>query len=238
MVVDSLAYGLTHYFVMKCIGEQGAMSGFSNLAEVTLPVDFDVAIRDTGLESALREHLDKPSGPLRYAELVTMTEFDASDRGVVDLTGLQYCENSIFLGINDNAIVDLSPLRDLSKLWAISAAQNNISDVSPLATITSLGQLSLGQNNITDVSSLAGLTGLSVFRINGNAVVDISAVQDMTELEWLDLKNNQVTDLSPVVANSGLGEGDRVDLYGNPLSETSITTHIPALEARGVIVNY
>jgi len=42
----------------------------------------------------------------------------------------------------------------------------------------------------------------------------------------------------PLVENLGLGEGDKVNLEGNPLSLDSINIYIPELEARGVIVIY
>jgi len=38
------------------------------------------------------------------------------------------------------------------------------------------------------------------------------------------------------VNNKGLGAGDVVELYGNPLNEKSIIEYIPALRARGVNV--
>jgi hypothetical protein len=40
------------------------------------------------------------------------------------------------------------------------------------------------------------------------------------------------------VANAGLGGGDKVDLGYNPLSDTSLYTYIPQLQAGGVIVSY
>jgi len=40
------------------------------------------------------------------------------------------------------------------------------------------------------------------------------------------------------VDNDGLGAGDMVWLYDNPLSGQSINEYIPALQARGVTVNY
>ena len=41
-----------------------------------------------------------------------------------------------------------------------------------------------------------------------------------------------------MVANTGLGSGDEVDVRNNPLSATSINTHIPALQGRGVDVRF
>ena len=60
----------------------------------------------------------------------------------------------------------------------------------------------------------------------------------LTSLKILDLANNSISDLAPLVANTGLGSGDRVIMNGNPLSAASINTHIPALQVRGVEVNF
>jgi len=49
---------------------------------------------------------------------------------------------------------------------------------------------------------------------------------------------NSISDISPLVENSGLSEGDTVDLGDNPLSATSINVYIPQLEERGVDVRY
>lgn len=238
MDLDSLISGLTYYFGIKCIGAEGAESGLSNLAEIELPLDFDVAIPDTALESVLRETLNKPTGAIRYADLLTLNEVIGNERRITVLTGLEYCENLVFIHMNDNLISDLTPLSGLDTLWALNMLNNNISDVSPLASITSLGQLNLGGNHLADISALSGLTGLSGFRVQYNDIVDINAVQYMIQLEWLDLTGNQIADISPLVANAGLGAGDEVYLRYNPLSETSINTHIPALQARGVVVYY
>jgi len=238
MDIDSLAFGQTYYFGMKCIGSAGAQSGLSNMAEVELPIDFDVTIPDAALDSVLRQLVNKPTGTLRYIDMITITEIVAEGLDIADLTGLQYCENLAFLHVNENQISDLTPLSGLDHLWAVGLYGNQISDVSPLAAVTSLGQLVLGGNEITDISSLATLTNLSVFRVQSNAIVDVGAVQYMTKLEWLDLSNNEISDLSPLVANTGLGAGDEADVRWNPLSETAINTHIPALQARGVEVRY
>ena len=40
------------------------------------------------------------------------------------------------------------------------------------------------------------------------------------------------------MANTGLGSGDTVNLKSNPLSSASINTHIPALQRRGVTVEF
>ena len=60
----------------------------------------------------------------------------------------------------------------------------------------------------------------------------------MTDLRWLDLSSNNISDISPLVANTGLGDGDTAYVQGNVLSYLSIHTHIPILQSRGVRVYF
>ena len=60
----------------------------------------------------------------------------------------------------------------------------------------------------------------------------------LTNLLELYLAENSVSDLSPLVANMGLGANTEIDVQGNPLSYPSIYTHIPALQARSVYIDF
>jgi len=57
---------------------------------------------------------------------------------------------------------------------------------------------------------------------------------DLTGLWWLDLSDNNISDILPLLTNSGIAEGDFVDLRGNPLNSTSVDVYIPQLEEKGV----
>ena len=69
-------------------------------------------------------------------------------------------------------------------------------------------------------------------------ITDLTGLEHATQLRELRLNGNPISDLSPLVANTGLGDGDEVDVQENPLSYTSINTHIPALQSRGVTVQF
>ena len=117
---------------------------------------------------------------------------------------------------------------------------NRISDISPLASLTSLADLDLTHNQISDISPLASanLTSLTELDLWGNQISDISPLASLTNLTELWLGANQIGDIKPLADNLDLGEGDYVNLQRNPLSDTSLNTYIPQLEARGVIVDY
>ena len=73
---------------------------------------------------------------------------------------------------------------------------------------------------------MATLTRLVVAN---KTIRDLTGLEFATGLDTRDLGGNRISDLSPLVSNSGLGRGDRVDVQGNPLNASSRTTHIPTL---------
>ena len=115
---------------------------------------------------------------------------------------------------------------------------NSISNISPVAGLTNLTRVNLSNNSISDLFPVARLTNLEWLHLNNNSISDISPVAGLTNLTHLGFDNNSISDLSPLVENTGLGNGDVVWVYGNPLSYQSIHTHIPTLKRRGVIVRY
>jgi len=135
-------------------------------------------------------------------------------------------------------ISDISPLAGLTSLTELDLFYNQISDISPLAGLTSLTRLDLGYNQISDISPLLNLTSLTHLSLHDNQISDISPLASLTSLIELHLEANNISDIKPLVDNLGLGEGDWVVLRFNPLSDTSLDTYVPQLEARGVIVDY
>ena len=88
------------------------------------------------------------------------------------------------------------------------------------------------------MAPLADLTGLETLNLSANRITDVAPLADLTGLETLYLNRNRITDIGPLVSNSGLSHGDLLGLPGNPLNARSLNEHIPALEARGVEVNF
>ena len=110
--------------------------------------------------------------------------------------------------------------------------------MSALSDLTSLERLYLYNNSISDISSLSGLTSLERLYLYNNSISDISSLSGLTNLERLYLYNNNISDIAPLVANMGLSEGDNVNVKGNPLSDTSLDTHIPALQSREIEISF
>ena len=127
---------------------------------------------------------------------------------------------------------------EMETLVVLYATNKNVTNLTGLETATSLKQLRLAHNNITNISPLAGLTNLTQLWLDNNSISNISAITGLTNLTDLTLWNNSISDLWPLVANTGLRNGDKVNVKGNPLSDISINTHIATLQSRGVTVEF
>ena len=186
-----------------------------------------VDIPDQNLRAAVENDLGKAEDdPIAASEMATLTELMAPNANISDLTGLGFATNLTRL--------DLS-YEQVDGEWKNS---NAVSDLSPLAGLTQLTGLHLQGNNISDISAVANLTNLTWLNLWGNSISDISPLVGLTNLTDLYLGDNNISDLTPLVANTGLGNGDTVNVQHNPLSYQSIHKHIPTLQSRGVTVEF
>ena len=222
-----------------------------------------VSIPDANLRAVIERILDKTSGaPITRGEMLSVTSLEAHSADIRDLTGLEFAIYLRNLDLSNNSISDIAPLSGLANLESLNLSNNSISDIAPLSGLANLITLWLYGNSISDVSALSGLTnleGLFIYNNNisdrgltglefvvhlrylylsNNSISDISPLSSLANLERLVLDNNAISDIAPLVANMGLGSGDLVDVSNNPLSATSINTHIPALQSRGVSVSF
>ena len=170
--------------------------------------------------------------------LTSLESLDLSTNVISDISPLSNLTNLKWLSLDENQISGMSALTSLTNLTNLQLAKNQISDMSALSNLTSLTYLHLSDNAISDVFALSNLTSLEYLNLHINVISDISPLSNLTNLTNLYLSRNNISDLSPLVVNTGLGSGDEVNVRDNPLSTTSLNTHIPALQARGVDVQF
>ena len=171
-----------------------------------------VTVPDDALRAKIAETLGKPDGgSLTVADMLTLTALTANNANIRELTGLHHASNLTTLSLDDNNLSDVSSLAGLTQLTTLSLNNNSLSDVSLLVELPQLRTLSLDDNNLSDVSSLARLTQLTTLSLDNNNLSDISTLVGLTQLKTLHLR-------------------------GNLLSYPSLRTHIPAIQASGVVV--
>ena len=151
-----------------------------------------VPIPDANLRAAVEKALGKNAGdPITADEMATLTELNARDASISDLTGLEHATNLIRLELVGNNIGDVSVLTELTKLASLFLDNNRISNLSPLAGLTKLTRLGLEGNNISDISALAELTDLTWLRLGDNYISDISPLAGLARLTWMHLTFKQ-----------------------------------------------
>lgn len=188
---------------------------------------------DPNLRKAVREKLGIPADrPLTSAYVqLHLTELIATDKGIVDLTGLEHATDLQVLGLGRNKIRDLSPLSGLTGLGYLVLDNNQISDISPLSGLTRVEELKLEHNQITDVSPLAGLVNLKRLNISNNPIADLSPLVGLENLEDLRVRNldRDVFSTIPLSKLKQFGYDESCDLEGVPILERVENREYPSI---------
>ena len=197
------------------------------------------------------------------AGLTQLTWLSLERTAVSDVSPLAGLPQLTWLELNDTAVSDVSPLAALTQLTELRLSYTAVSDVSPLAALTQLTELNLTGTGVSDVSPLANLTQLSYLNLTGTGVSDVSPLANLTQLPYLNLTGTGVSDVSPL---AGLTQLTRLDLWYTavsdvspllglnltgtswdsiglrlqncPLSYASLHTHIPAMQAKGIEIEF
>ena len=172
------------------------------------------------------------------SRLTNLTRLYLGENAISNISAVAGLTNLTHLYLNENSISDISPIAGLTNLTELRIGNNAITNISAVAKLTNLVWLDAPNNSISDISAVANLTNLTSLMLTGNTISDISTLTGLTKLIELYLEENAISDLSPLVANTGLGENSEVYVQGNPLSYPSISTHIPALQARDVYIDF
>ena len=179
-----------------------------------------VVFPDENLRATINYALNKPSDhQLTIAEAAVLKELNAVDKGITNLTGIEYCVNLEHLFLSGNKIQDITPLLSLTKLSMLDLKGNlGISDISALSSLTNLSELSLEYNKISDITPLSSLTNLIVLKLSYNGVSDLSALSSLTNLDKLYLGNNNISYVTPL---SSLTRLDELYLSHNQIGDIS-----------------
>ena len=175
------------------------------------------------------------------AQLTQLEELNLGSNNISDVSPLAQLTQLKRLSLGSNNISDVSPLAQLTQLEELYLSSINTSDMSPLAQLTQLERLSLGSNNISDVSPLAQLTQLEYLGLGFNNINDVSPLAQLTQLRYLYIVRNNISDVSPLVGLNLKGfswVSTGLLIWQNPLNYTSVHTHIPAMQARGIEISF
>ena len=179
-----------------------------------------VNIPDANLRAAIEEALGK------VEEMLTLTSFEAANKEINDLTGLEAATHLERLEFPHNLISDLSPLARLVRLHHLNLEDNAISDLSPLAALIGLESLRLHHNLISNISPVAELINLRSVNFGHNIVTDWSPLAGLIKLESITMSHNPVADLSPL---TGLINLSGFHSWGTPILSLAPLTESPKM---------
>ena len=211
--------------------------------------DAVVQIPDLNLRAAIAEALGKsPDAPITVEDMERLRNFDARNKDIHDLTGLQFATNIDRLNLDDNQISDLSPIAGLIGLHVLRFSRNPISDMSPVRGLTDLTRLEMHGTpisdlspitglinleklafplcNISDLSPLAGLINLKNIDAWRNPISDLSPLVRLAKLEVIGVGDTEISDLKPLVGLTGLKD---IDIQNNDISDISFLAGLTGL---------
>ena len=110
-----------------------ALAGFttSTLAQ-------EVSIPDPGLNAAIREALQKPSGPLTDQDLLSLTNLNARNRNVSSIDGLDSARNLVSLDLQINHLTNIFLLSVLTNLSTLDLSVNPLTNFFVGSELTNL----------------------------------------------------------------------------------------------------
>ena len=216
---DALACG-QDYLRIVCPGWEAAGIGTEagavdlwDTSEWVESVEFEIP--DRNLRAAIASALGIPrDSRIRRTDVATLTKLSARRASIGDLTGLEWATN----------------LKTLT-----SPKQLNIGSLPPEGFDSSELAGSWREQSIGHVAS-GGADWIAALFRRRNRIADLSPLADLSSLTYVILNSNSVSDLSPLVANTGLGREDAVQVKNNPLSYRTILTDIPKLRERGLAI--
>ena len=186
--------------------------------------DSMVDIPDNNLKQALlTTGVDtNGDGKIAESEIGALTgELNLSNKGIVNLSGLEYAINITGLYLDKNSslksIANLSPL---SKLKVLSLVSTGVSDLSVVTNFQSLNYLDISKSSIVNLNSISGLTSLETLLLNQTNVSSIVPVQNMTNLKKLSLSGTKVRDITALASLTNL---TYLDISYDYLAENSIS---------------
>ncbi len=194
-----------------------------------------VHIPDPNLRAVIATELGKsPNAPITAEEMKRLTNLDACrggcEKGIRDLTGVQFATNLRRINISHNRVSDISPVAGLIELRELWLTDNLMSDISPVSGLTNLTHLGVSNNqNLTDISPVRNLTNLVRLDLVETQVSNISPVTNLTNLVHLDFRHSLVSDISPVRRLINLVHLDFGDSLVSDLSPVAGLTNLKVL---------
>lgn len=201
-----------------------------------------VLIPDSGLNAAIRDALQKPSGPLTEQDLLSLTILSAGNRNISSVQGLETARNLRILDLDSNSLTNFSIADQLTNLMILDLYGNNLTSFTLSNAIASLTILDVAFNSLDQCSLPAGLTNLDTLFLENNVLTNFDLPTSLSKLTQLDLSGNQLNGLTLTPDIQKLtslfidGNSLATLVLSEPLAKTNLAANVLALRNQGVNV--
>jgi Leucine-rich repeat (LRR) protein len=136
-----------------------------------LRTDFSDYEYDNTFFSALKRKyygnlmIDLPSYYLEDLEEVELTNFD-----IQDLSGIEYCRQTVYFNLSNNGITDITDLKGLKLIEELYLSDNEIGYIDAVSFLYKLRVIDISNNCIDDISPLFELPDLEYVNVMGNKI--------------------------------------------------------------------
>ncbi|HTI97956.1 MAG TPA: SUMF1/EgtB/PvdO family nonheme iron enzyme [Dongiaceae bacterium] len=179
----------------------------------------EVTIPDPGLDAAIRDALQKPSGPLTEPDLLTLTNLSAISRNIQSIAGLEAAQNLVSLDLGDNQIASLALPTNLTRLVTLDLSENQFANLVLPGGLTNLTKLRIEVGALTNLTLPAGLMALSELRLGFNQLTQLALPPDLTNLSVLSAYQNLLTN---VTLSANWENLSWLDLGGNEFASLEV----------------
>src|SRR5215475_8819241 len=136
---------------------------FSASAQVSIP--------DPGLNAAIRGALQKPTGPLTQADMLSLTNLIAHQCNISNLQGLETALNLDSLDLQSNHLAQLTLPSTLTKLATVDISFNPLRNCTFPNGLTNLNRVLLKSCLLTNLTLPANLVSLVELNLARNLFI-------------------------------------------------------------------
>jgi formylglycine-generating enzyme required for sulfatase activity len=195
----------------------------------------NISIPDPGLDAAIRFTLQKTNGPLTTQDLLSLSQLQAGNRNISDLTGLDAARNLTLLNLSGNSVTNFTLPGALTNLAILDLSFNPLAQCIIPAGFTNLTTLKIENSSLTNLTLPAGLTGLTSIELFFNShLSSFTLPAGSPNLNLLDLGFNALTQCSLPDGLTNLGT---LFLEGNALTNFTLPAGLTALNEIDLTAN-
>lgn len=202
------------------------------------PIPSPIIWIDYELEKAIKTELNiSANDEILTSDLYKLTKLNASSKNILNLTGIEQCNNLESLDLSENQIKNIEPLSPLYQLKKLYLSENNyITDLTPISQLKELEELSLSEIQFSDMTFLKDLKNLRALDITSNQEIeDVSILCSLPALDELNISLCSTLNLKTLEGCSNL---KKLTIWSMGIDDFGSIAKLEGLEELTIILEF